>query len=53
VDDALKQILMYFHSKGAVAHALRDPFLYREEGKQYLFYAVAGEHGIALAEVIP
>jgi hypothetical protein len=35
------------------AHALRDPFIYGEAGKRYLFYAVAGEHGIGLAELIP
>ncbi|MSU23168.1 MAG: hypothetical protein EXS32_05010 [Opitutus sp.] len=35
------------------AHALRDPFIYREEGKTYLFYAVAGERGIGLAEIAP
>jgi hypothetical protein len=29
------------------AHALRDPFIFREEGQTYLFYAVAGERGIA------
>jgi hypothetical protein len=30
---------------------LRDPFVFREDGKTYLFYAVAGETGIAMAEV--
>jgi hypothetical protein len=30
---------------------LRDPFVFREGGKTYLFYAVAGETGIALAEL--
>ncbi len=33
------------------ARALRDPFIYHEEGRTYLFYAVAGERGIGLAEV--
>ncbi len=33
-------------------HALRDPALYREEDRTYLFYSVAGERGIAGAEVI-
>jgi hypothetical protein len=31
---------------------LRDPFLFEEDGKTYLFYSVAGEMGIAMAEVI-
>ncbi|MBM4084322.1 MAG: glycoside hydrolase family 68 protein [Planctomycetes bacterium] len=30
---------------------LRDPAIYREGGKTYLLYSVAGEHGIAIAEV--
>ena len=30
---------------------LRDPAIYREDGRTYLLYSVAGEHGIALAEV--
>ena len=29
----------------------RDPAMYREDGRTYLLYSVAGEHGIALAEV--
>lgn len=32
-------------------HALRDPALLENEGKLYLFYAIAGESGIAGAEV--
>ena len=31
--------------------ALRDPALYQEAGKTYLLYAIAGESGIAIAEV--
>jgi hypothetical protein len=31
---------------------LRDPAIFREEGKTYLLYAVAGEQGIAIAEVL-
>jgi hypothetical protein len=31
---------------------LRDPAIYREDGRTYLLYAVAGEHGIAIAEVL-
>ncbi len=30
---------------------LRDPAIYEEGGRMYLLYAVAGEHGIAIAEV--
>ena len=30
---------------------LRDPYVFREEGHTYLLYAVAGETGIALAEI--
>ena len=35
---------------GAV-NQLRDPAIFEEDGKIYLLYAVAGEHGIAIAEV--
>lgn len=31
---------------------LRDPAIFYEDGHTYLLYAVAGEHGIALAELI-
>lgn len=30
---------------------LRDPAIFREDGRTYLLYAVAGEHGIAVAEL--
>ena len=30
---------------------LRDPAIYREDGRTYLLYAVAGESGIAIAEL--
>jgi hypothetical protein len=30
---------------------VRDPGIFREDGKTYLLYSVAGEYGIALAEV--
>jgi hypothetical protein len=33
------------------AKQLRDPALYEEDGKIYLFYTVCGEQGIGLAEV--
>ncbi len=31
---------------------LRDPAIYEEEGRTYLLYSVAGERGIAIAEII-
>jgi hypothetical protein len=31
---------------------LRDPAIYREGGRTYLLYSVAGEHGIAIAELL-
>jgi hypothetical protein len=33
------------------AHELRDPCVYEEDGRVYLLYSVAGERGIAIAEV--
>ena len=30
---------------------LRDPAIFKEDGKIYLFYVVAGEQGIALAKI--
>lgn len=32
---------------------LRDPAIFREGGRTFLLYAVAGEHGIAIAELKP
>ncbi len=32
-------------------HALRDPAIFEDKGKLYLLYAVAGESGIAIAEI--
>jgi hypothetical protein len=32
---------------------VRDPFVFREAGKTYLLYSVAGESGIALATLAP
>jgi len=32
-------------------HQLRDPAIYQEDGRTYLLYSVAGESGIAVAEV--
>ena len=40
--------------RGAVrgrARQLRDPCIYREDGETNLLYAVAGEHGIAIARL--
>lgn len=40
---------------GAVAgpvRQLRDPGIFHEEGRRYLLYAVAGEQGIAIAELV-
>jgi len=31
---------------------LRDPAIYRDGSRTYLLYSVAGEHGIAIAEVL-
>ncbi len=33
-------------------HQLRDPCILEEEGKTYLLYSVAGENGIAIAELV-
>ena len=30
---------------------LRDPYLFEDDGKMYLFYSIAGENGIAVAEI--
>ena len=32
---------------------LRDPAIFEENGRVYLLYAVAGESGIAIAEILP
>ena len=44
-------------SRGSVAYErvnqLRDPAIFEEEGRAYLLYAVAGEAGIAIAELHP
>jgi hypothetical protein len=40
--------------RGAInrpVNQLRDPCIYEENGRVYLLYAVAGEHGIAIAEM--
>jgi hypothetical protein len=33
-------------------HQLRDPAILEDDGRSYLFYAVAGESGIAVAELV-
>ncbi len=40
--------------RGAIhsrAHQLRDPAIFQEKGRTYLLYSVAGENGIAIAEL--
>ena len=32
---------------------LRDPAIFEEDGRTFLLYAVAGESGIAIAELLP
>ena len=34
------------------ARQLRDPAIFQEDGNTYLLYSVAGEYGIAIAELI-
>jgi len=34
-------------------HALRDPAIFVEDGRVYLLYSIAGESGIAIAEILP
>lgn len=40
-----------FGMKKIRVHQLRDPAVYEENGKTYLLYSVAGEQGIAIAEI--
>lgn len=35
------------------ARRLRDPVVYEEGGRTYLLYSIAGESGIAAAELVP
>jgi hypothetical protein len=35
------------------ARQIRDPFIFEDEGRVYLFYATCGEQGIAAAELLP
>jgi len=32
-------------------HQLRDPGIFEEKGKVYLFYSICGEQGLAAAEI--
>ena len=41
-------------ARGAImdkVHQLRDPAFFKTNNKEYLFYCVAGEQGIAIAEL--
>ena len=42
---------MLFRSISAPAKQIRDPFVFEEDGKAFLFYATCGEQGIAAAEI--
>jgi hypothetical protein len=39
-------------ASSAPENAVRDPAIFEEDGKTYLLYAVAGESGIAIAEIV-
>ena len=39
------------HGPATNVQQLRDPCIYEEEGKIYLFYTIAGEMGIAMSEI--
>ena len=36
---------------GKAVRELRDPYVFEEDGRLYLFYSNAGERGIAMAEM--
>lgn len=36
---------------GIRVRQLRDPYIFEEDGRTYLFYSIAGEMGIAMAEI--
>ncbi len=36
---------------GKEVQQLRDPYIFHDEGKSYLFYSIAGEMGLAVAEI--
>jgi len=43
-------------ARGAIktrVNQLRDPAIYQQDGKTFLYYAIAGESGIAVAELTP
>ena len=35
-----------------VARELRDPYVFEEDGRYFLFYTISGEAGIAMAEIV-
>jgi hypothetical protein len=39
------------YSRATRVNQLRDPCIYEEDGRVYLFYSIAGETGIAMAEL--
>ena len=45
---AIRRAIM---SSTQLLHELRDPAILVDEGKIYLFYSIAGEAGIAVAEL--
>jgi hypothetical protein len=47
----LPVISSQFGAARAREHALRDPAVYEEGGRTWLLYTLAGERGIALAEL--
>jgi hypothetical protein len=51
------ELLVFWTQVGDAAYGqvnqLRDPAIFEEDGRTYLLYAVAGESGIAIAEIWP
>ena len=39
-------------SAAGAENALRDPAIFREAGRTYLIYSIAGESGLAIAELM-
>lgn len=39
-------------AKHEPVNELRDPYLFEDDGKTYLFYSVAGERGLKVAEIV-
>jgi hypothetical protein len=40
------------YGKATMVHQLRDPYVFEYDGHWYLYYSIAGESGIAMAEVV-